>query len=158
MGQRELARRIGISASYLNDIEKGKRSAPRGELISIISEVLDANFGRINDLAGISKNSLPPDIIDFIQLKPDVVPLLRMIKAYNLTNLEIRNIENKMTTANSKVLIVAAGMGSRLKTYTENIPKCMLNFGGKTLLQRQLEAYQECGVRDIAIIRGYCKD
>ena len=37
-----------------------------------------------------------------------------------------------------KCLIVAAGLGSRLKGHTEHNPKCMLDFGGKTLLQRQL--------------------
>ena len=28
-GQKELAQKIGIAASYLNDIEKNKRSAPK---------------------------------------------------------------------------------------------------------------------------------
>ena len=33
----------------------------------------------------------------------------------------------------------------------------MLDFGGKTLLQRQLDAYKKCGVKDISLIRGYKK-
>ena len=37
----------------------------------------------------------------------------------------------------TKTLIVAAGLGSRLKGHTENLPKCMLDFGGKTLLERK---------------------
>ena len=59
---------------------------------------------------------------------------------------------------NNKVLIIAAGLGSRLKKHTENLPKCMLDFGGKTLLQRQLDAYKKCGIKDISLIRGYKKE
>mgnify|MGYP001208392561 FL=1 len=33
IGQRELAKKIGVAPSYLNDIEKNKRTAPRIELI-----------------------------------------------------------------------------------------------------------------------------
>ena len=47
----------------------------------------------------------------------------------------------------TKALSFAAGLGSRLKKHTENLPKCMLDFGGKTLLQRQLDVYKKCGVR-----------
>ena len=55
-------------------------------------------------------------------------------------------------------LIVAAGLGSRLKSHTENTPKCMLDFGGKTLLQRQLLSYKQNGVDDISLVRGYKKN
>ena len=33
LGQREFAKKIGIAASYLNDIEKNKRSAPKNQII-----------------------------------------------------------------------------------------------------------------------------
>ena len=57
-----------------------------------------------------------------------------------------------------KAIIIAAGLGSRLKGYTENLPKCMLKFGDKTLLERQLDAYRECGISNISVIRGYNKE
>ena len=34
----------------------------------------------------------------------------------------------------------------------------MLNFGDKTLLQRQLDAYKKNGIKDISLIRGYKKE
>ena len=43
IGQRELARKIGVSASYLNDIEKGKRDAPRAELVGKLATTLEAD-------------------------------------------------------------------------------------------------------------------
>ena len=63
-----------------------------------------------------------------------------------------------MTSSTVKAIIIAAGMGSRLKNYTEDLPKCMLDFQGKTLLQRQLDAYGECGINSISVIRGYKKE
>ncbi len=59
IGQRRLARLIGVSSSYLNDIEKAKRSVPRQKLVGAIAEILHADVGRINNFAGISKKSAP---------------------------------------------------------------------------------------------------
>ena len=39
LGQREFAKKIGIAASYLNDIEKNKRSAPKNQIIKKISSI-----------------------------------------------------------------------------------------------------------------------
>lgn len=57
-----------------------------------------------------------------------------------------------------KAIIVAAGPGVRLLPFTENKPKCMLEVGGKTILQRMLEVLGENGVTDIAIVRGHKSD
>ena len=38
IGQRELARAIGVSAPYLNDIEKSKRAAPRVDVINALAQ------------------------------------------------------------------------------------------------------------------------
>ncbi len=40
IGQRELAKKIGVAPSYLNDIEKNKRTAPRIDLIKKLSFIL----------------------------------------------------------------------------------------------------------------------
>ena len=158
IGQRELARKIGVSASYLNDIEQNKRPSPRVEVLEALTDVLEADIPTINDLAGLSKNDLPPDILEFIRGSNELVSLLRLIKAYNLTDQEIMEFENFMNTSKAKAIIIAAGLGSRLKSYTENLPKCMLKFGDKTLLERQIEAYRNCGINNISVIRGYKKE
>ena len=54
-----------------------------------------------------------------------------------------------------KAIILAAGMGTRLGKYTENLPKGMLSFKGKSLIERQIETLRSAGVSDIVIIRGY---
>ncbi|MEK6953192.1 MAG: phosphocholine cytidylyltransferase family protein, partial [Nanoarchaeota archaeon] len=57
-----------------------------------------------------------------------------------------------------KAIILAAGMGTRLGKYTENLPKGMLNFAGKSLIERQVETLRSCGIEDISIVTGYMPD
>lgn len=57
-----------------------------------------------------------------------------------------------------KAILIAAGLGMRLNPLTDNRPKCMLDVGGKTILQRVLETLRSCGINDIAIVRGYQKE
>ena len=57
-----------------------------------------------------------------------------------------------------KAIIVAAGPGKRLLPYTEDKPKCMLEVGGKTILQTTLTALRENGITDIVIVKGHKKD
>tara|TARA_B110000483_G_scaffold232428_1_gene299971 strand:- start:782 stop:1903 length:1122 start_codon:yes stop_codon:yes gene_type:complete len=158
IGQRELAKKIGIAASYLNDIEKNKRSAPKNNIIKKLSLILLADLDLLNDLAGHSKKTLPPDILNYMERNLKAISLMRSIKNKNLKDHDIEKIESSINETKTKCLIVAAGLGSRLKGHTEHSPKCMLDFGGKTLLQRQLSSYKSNRINDINLIRGYKKN
>lgn len=57
-----------------------------------------------------------------------------------------------------KAIILAAGQGTRLKKYTENLPKGMLEFDGKTIIERQIGTYRTCGITDIIVVRGFAAD
>lgn len=57
-----------------------------------------------------------------------------------------------------KVIIIAAGMSARLMELTDDKPKCMLDIGGKTILQRHIETFNQCGIEEIIVIRGYKKE
>ena len=54
-----------------------------------------------------------------------------------------------------KGIILAAGEGKRLRPLTQDIPKSMVNFCGTTLLERQIEVMQKCGINNIIVITGY---
>ena len=57
-----------------------------------------------------------------------------------------------------KAIILAAGHGTRLKKYTENLPKGMLEFMGKTIIERQIEMYRQCGIEYIVVVKGFAAD
>lgn len=158
IGQRELANKIKVAPSYLNDIEKNKRTAPKKELIKKISNILEIDLRLLYDLAGSSKNKIAPDIEEYIIDNPDIISFLRTLKENKINKDKIKKIENRFNKLKTKALIIAASLGSRLKKHTENLPKCMLDFGGKTLLQRQLDAYKKSGIENISLIKGYKKE
>ena len=50
-----------------------------------------------------------------------------------------------------KAMIFAAGLGTRLKPLTDNMPKALVPLAGKTLLQWQIERLKAAGITDIVI-------
>ncbi len=157
-GQRELARKVGVSPSYLNDIENGKRKYPSKRILKGIACVLEANLEYLYDLAGKDSKNIPHDIPDIIKNYSETTKLLRMVKNHNLGNTQIKKLTQFIKEGMMKAIIIAAGKGKRLKHYTKNLPKCMLKFGGKTLLQRQIDALNASGIKDISLIKGYKKE
>jgi choline kinase len=57
-----------------------------------------------------------------------------------------------------KALILAAGEGTRLRPYTLDRPKCLVEVEGVSLLDRQLAVLRSEGVADITLIGGYRSD
>lgn len=54
-----------------------------------------------------------------------------------------------------KAVILAAGVGRRLGGSAGQKPKCLLEFGGRSLLRRHFDLLARCGVRDVAVGVGY---
>jgi choline kinase len=55
-----------------------------------------------------------------------------------------------------RAIILAAGRGQRLQQpEDQQIPKCLLRFGGKTLLERHLLALRACGVAEVVLALGF---
>ena len=107
IGQRELADKIGIAASYLNDIEKNKRSAPKLNFINKLSKILNTDKNFLNDLAGISKDGIAPDINEYINSNPRIVSILRNMKENNVDDNELDEIEKLLNKDNTKALIIS---------------------------------------------------
>jgi len=48
-------------------------------------------------------------------------------------------------------MILAAGLGTRLYPLTKNIPKCMINIGGRPLIEHQINWLRDNNITEIAI-------
>ncbi len=57
-----------------------------------------------------------------------------------------------------KLIILAAGRGSRMGSLTEQIPKCLIVFNGVTLIERQLGVIDSAGITDVALVTGYKRE
>ncbi len=54
-----------------------------------------------------------------------------------------------------QAIILAAGMGKRLKALTRNNTKCMIRVNGVTLIERMLRQIENAGVSRITLVIGY---
>jgi NDP-sugar pyrophosphorylase family protein len=50
-----------------------------------------------------------------------------------------------------KAMIFAAGLGTRFKPWTDEHPKALAMINGKSLLQRNIEYFQQFGIREVII-------
>lgn len=54
-----------------------------------------------------------------------------------------------------KAVLLAAGSSTRLYPLTHDTPKCLLEVGGQTLLEHQLDALALCDVAEVVVVTGY---
>lgn len=52
-------------------------------------------------------------------------------------------------------VILAAGMAKRLRPLTDTMPKCLLKVGGRTLLERTVDAMAAAGITEFVVVTGY---
>lgn len=52
-------------------------------------------------------------------------------------------------------IILAAGMGTRLRPLTNDRPKCLVAVNGVPMVERQIQFLKEKGIDDITLISGY---
>ena len=91
---REFARRVGISAEYVCNVEKCRKPAPSAEILEKIAQVL--NFSKdereqMYDLAASSRNTenvLPEDLTGFLNDNRIVLTALRIAKDVDATDEE----------------------------------------------------------------------
>ncbi len=54
-----------------------------------------------------------------------------------------------------KAIILSAGQGSRLGHMVDEKPKCLIEFNGRSLLDRQLDTLEANGVHDAVVVTGF---
>ena len=54
-----------------------------------------------------------------------------------------------------QAIILAAGMGKRLRSYTKDATKCMVKVNGKTLIEYTIEALVSNNIERLVVVVGY---
>ena len=54
-----------------------------------------------------------------------------------------------------RMIILAAGEGTRLRPLTDERPKCLVEVAGKPLIDSQIQAASRLGLQNIAVVTGY---
>lgn len=57
-----------------------------------------------------------------------------------------------------RAIILAAGMGTRLRPLTNDTPKSLVKVNGEPMAERQIRFFKEKGIDDIIVVTGYLKD
>jgi NDP-sugar pyrophosphorylase family protein len=61
-------------------------------------------------------------------------------------------------TDTHRAIILAAGLGTRLRPLTSEVPKTLVKVHGTAILENALRQLASCGVRDTAIVVGYRRE
>lgn len=57
-----------------------------------------------------------------------------------------------------KAIVLSAGQGSRLLPHTQDLPKCLLDLAGRSMLGWQLQALAAAGIRETVVVTGFRAD
>lgn len=55
----------------------------------------------------------------------------------------------------TRALILSAGQGRRLLPFTADRPKCLLEFDGRTVIERQIDGLHAAGIQHVFVVTGY---
>jgi phosphoenolpyruvate phosphomutase len=88
-----------------------------------------------------------------------VVPLPRVYELIGVD--QMKRDEQSYMPAESPglgAIVLCAGQSHGLQPLTTTLPKAMLDIKGKSILERQVEVLNDCGIKNIAVVRGYRKE
>lgn len=81
--------------------------------------------------------------------------VFRLQRADELKQAEKRYLPVSLKKVNAVILAASRGDMAEL---TEEIPKTLLEVGGRSLLTIQIEEFNKVGIKDISVVRGFAKD
>jgi len=118
------------------------------------------------DYKGHYKKALNGEYEDFIGIteayetskSPELVINTKSLSIAECQEILLKNVVSFLGKRSIKAIIVAAGMGNRMNHLTQKKPKCMLEVGGKTILDRLIDNFLNCGISNINVVVGYKKE
>ena len=95
---------------------------------------------------------------------------LNLLKKHKLKQLPIVDMDNRIVdiifadedpaakSNGNSVILMAGGLGTRLRPLTENVPKPMLNVGNKPILETIIEGFKQHGFTNFILSVNYKKE
>ena len=101
---RELARKIGVSAPFLSDVEKNRRAPLTAERLEKVAAVLglsEEEKAEMYDMAGKQRNTIAPDLPEYIMEREYVSAALRTARDLDAGEAEWREFIEKLKKGKS---------------------------------------------------------
>jgi NDP-sugar pyrophosphorylase family protein len=92
----------------------------------------------------------PPGAIDYSWCR-----FYSKFKIGNNRDLSLKQSLDRSTVSYAQAVILAGGLGTRMRPVTETIPKPMISVAGKPFLQHQLELLRVCGIDRSLLLVAY---
>ncbi len=105
-----LAEKLGLSVTYLGDIEKNKRNPIIGKIDMLIKVLglLPKEQALLNDLAGKARKEVAPDLLEYImdsEVSPYVRTALRLAKANAVTEKDWKRVIAEFKAINKNEIL-----------------------------------------------------
>lgn len=100
---KDVADKLGLSISYLSDVEKGRRNPFEFEKLVLLSEILhlsDIEKNELMNLAGSKRNEIAPDVNEYAASNQYITDALRTSKNINASEQEWLEFIDKMRERN----------------------------------------------------------
>lgn len=138
----------------------------------LLGTVTDGDIRR----ALLNGNDIQTNILEVMNKQPTVGSSqqtrnqhLRLLKSKKLKQLPIVNIDNiiidlilldedKQELKDNTVLLMVGGLGTRLRPLTNDIPKPMLQVGGRPLLETIIDGFKQYGYTNFILSVNYKKE
>lgn len=144
---------VAVPTTYAS-ITAGDLSAAGFKLVIFANQALRAAVRAMREsLTILKREARPAAVDDRIAALPEIYELVGVS--------DLQANEQKFLLPgghNVTAVIIAAGFEEALMPLIEDRPKAMLEIKGKTILERQVQALNDCGVKDVVVVRGYRKE
>ena len=84
-----------------------------------------------------------------------LLPTRRVTRGFATAPAAALQEEAQVPAYPTQAIILAAGLGTRLRPFTDKQPKCFVPVAGKPMVAHTAAAFQRSGVDDFVVVRGY---
>lgn len=139
----------GIMLGTLTDGDIRRKLIEGYTLDSLVSSVMNTKFYYIQEFV--------VDVTKIRSLKEKGIVLLPVLDNHNKI-CEIYNLKKKKSILPVDAVLMAGGKGERLRPLTDKVPKPLLEVGGKSIIDHNIDRLIDYGINNINVTVNYLKE